>query len=326
MPLARRAVLAIAAGAAALSAASRAAWAQSYPTRPVRVVVPFAPGGPTDIFARLIVQKLSEQFGKQFYIENVGGASGSIGTAQVAKATPDGHTILFNVNSFAINPIFYDKVPYDPFRDFEPVTLAATNAVVFVINPSVPAKTVAELVALLKAGTVKYIFGSGGTGSVTHLVGAQFGLSLGLDATHVPFNGAGPAIAAAVAGHILMAFSSTPPAIAQISEGRLRAIAITGKARSPSLPDVPTMAEAGYPETKGDQWVGVFAPARTPKDIIAALHREIAKAVMSPDIRERFAALGFVPVGNSPEEFTALIKSDMETWSKVIRAGNLKPD
>lgn len=326
MKLSRRKLLYLAASAAALPAASRAAWAQSYPARPVRVVVPFAPGGPTDIFARLIVQKLSEQFGKQFYIENVGGASGSIGTAQVAKATPDGHTILFNVNSFAINPVFYDKVPYDPFRDFEPVTLAATNDVVFLINPSVPAKTVAELVALIKAGTVKYTFGSGGTGSVTHLVGAQFGLSLGLDATHVPFNGAGPAVAAAVAGHIPMAFSSTPPAIAQVSEGRLRAIAITGKTRSQSLPGVPTMAEAGYPETKGDQWVGVFAPAKTPKDIIAALNREIAKAVMSPDIRERFATLGFVPVGSSPEEFAALIKSDMETWGKVIRAGNLKPD
>lgn len=326
MKLPRRAFLHMAAGVAALSAASRAAWAQSYPARPVRVVVPFAPGGPTDIFARLIVQKLSEQFGKQFYIENVGGASGSIGTAQVARAAPDGHTILFNVNSFAINPIFYDKVPYDPFRDFEPVTLAATNDVVFLINPSVPAKTVAELVALIKAGTIKYTFGSGGTGSVTHLVGAQFGLSLGLDAIHVPFNGAGPAVAAAVAGHILMAFSSTPPAIAQVSEGRLRAIAITGKTRSQSLPDVPTMAEAGYPETKGDQWVGVFAPARTPKDIIAALNREIAKAVMSPDIRERFATLGFVPVGSSPEAFAALIKSDMETWGKVIRAGNLKPE
>jgi len=326
MMLSRRKFLHLAAGAAALPAGLPVAWAQSYPARPVRVVVPFAPGGPTDIFARLIVQKLSEQFGKQFYIENVAGASGSIGTAQVAKAAPDGHTILFNVNSFAINPIFYDKVPYDPFRDFEPVTLAATNHVVFVVNPSVPARTVAELVALIKTGRATYTFGSGGTGSVTHLVGTQFGLSLGFDTVHVPYNGAGPMIAACVAGHIPMAFSSTPPAIAQISEGRLRAIAITGKTRSQSLPDVPTMAEAGYPETKGDQWVGVLAPARTPKDIIAALNREIAKAMANADIQERFATLGFVPVGSSPEEFNALIKSDMDTWGKVIRAGNLKPE
>ena len=326
MKLPRRRFLLLAAGATALRAGSRAAWAQAYPARPVRVVVPFAPGGPTDIFARFIVQKLSEQLGKQFYIENVPGASGSIGTAQVAKAAPDGHTILFNVNSFAINPIFYDKVPYDPFKDFEPVTLAATNHVVFVTHPSLQAKTVADLVALIKAGGARFTFGSGGTGSVTHLVGAQFGLSLGFDVVHVPYNGAGPAIAAVVAGHIPMAFSSTPPAIAQISEGRLRALAVTGKARSPSLPDVPTMAEAGYPESKGDQWVGVLAPARTPRDIIVVLNREIAKALASPDIKERFAVLGFVPVGSSPEEFSSRIKSDMDTWAKVIRAGNLKPE
>src|SRR3954449_10892637 len=219
---------------AVLACGSRAAWSQAYPTRPVRVVVPFAPGGPTDIFARLIVQKLSEQLGKQFYIENVGGASGSIGTAQVARAAPDGYTILFNVNSFAINPVFFDKVLYDPFKDFEFVTLAARNDVVFVVNPSVPVNTVAEFVAFTKARDSRLTFGSGGTGSVTHLVGAQFGLSVGLDVVHIPYNGAGPAIAAAVAGHIPAAFSSTPPAIAHISDGRLRALAVTGKVRSPS--------------------------------------------------------------------------------------------
>ena len=326
MKLPRRKILHLAAGAAALVAAPRAAYSQAYPARSVRVVVPFAPGGPTDIFARLIVQKLSDQLGKQFYIENVGGASGSIGTAQVARAPPDGYTILFNVNSFAINPVFFDKVAYDPFRDFEFVTLAATNDVVFVVNPSVPAKTVAEFVALTKVRDSTLTFGSGGTGSVTHLVGAQFGLSVGLDVVHIPYNGAGPAIAAAVAGHIPAAFSSTPPAIAHIVDGRLRALAVTGKARSQSLPDVPTMAEAGYPEAKGDQWVGVFAPARTPKDIIVVLNREVAKALASADIKERFATLGFAPVGSSPEEFSALVKSDMEKWSKVIRAANLKPD
>jgi tripartite-type tricarboxylate transporter receptor subunit TctC len=325
MKLLRREVLHLA-GAAALLAAPRMAWSQAYPTRPVRVVVPFAPGGPTDIFARLIVQKLSEQFGKQFYMENVGGASGSIGTVQVAKATPDGYTILFNVNSFAINPIFFDKVAYDPFKDFEFVTLAARNDVVFAINPSLPAKTVAEFVAFTKAGDGRLTFSSGGTGSVTHLVGAQFGLSVGLDVVHVPYNGAGPAVAAAVAGHVPAVFSSMPPVVPHILEGRLRALAVTGGTRSPSLPDVPTMAEAGFAETKGDQWVGVFAPAKTPKDIVAVLNRELAKALASPDIKERFATIGFVPVGSSPEEFAALIKSDTENWSKVIRAGNLKPD
>jgi tripartite-type tricarboxylate transporter receptor subunit TctC len=322
----RRAFLHLAAGAVALTAPRRIAQAQSYPARPVRVVVPFAPGGPTDIFARLVVQKLGEQFGKQFYIENVGGASGSIGTAQVAKAAPDGHTILINVSSFAINPVFFGKVPYDPFRDFEPITLAATNDVVIVVHPSVQARTAAELFALIKAGGAKFAFSSGGTGAVTHLMGEQLKLSLGLDLVHVPYNGAGPAIAAVVAGHVPMSISSTPPATAHIAEGRLRAIAVTGKTRSQSLPDVPTMAEAGYPDTQGEQWVGVWAPARTPKDIIAVLNREIARALTSPDIKERFATMGFAPVGSSPEEFAALIRSDMDRWGQVIRAANLKPD
>src|SRR5437763_3596148 len=326
MTLPRRAFLHFAAGGAAFAAAHDTASAQSYPTRPVRVVVPFAPGGPTDIFARLIVQKLSEQLGKQFYIENVGGASGSIGTVQVAKAPPDGYTILFNVNSFAINPIFFDKVAYDPLKDFEFVTLAATNDVVFAVHPSVPAKTVAEFVAFAKSEGGRFTFSSGGAGSVTHLVGAQFGQSIGLEVIHVPYPGAGPAVAAAVANHVPAVFSSTPPVVPHILDGRLRALAVTGKARSPSLPDVPTMAEAGFAETKGDQWVGVFAPAKTPKEIVAVLRRELAKALASPDIRERFAQIGFTPVGSSPEEFAALIKSDTENWSKVIRAANLKPD
>jgi len=326
MKLPRRKFLGVVAGSAALAAGPRIAWTQSYPARPVRVVVPFAPGGPTDIFARLIVQKLSEQLGKQFYIENVAGASGSIGTAQVAKAPPDGHTILFNVSSFAINPVFFSKVPYDPFRDFEPITLAATNDVVIVVHPSVPARTIAELVALIKAGPAKFAFASGGTGAVTHLMGEQLKLSLGLDLVHIPYNGAGPAIAAVVAGHVPMAISSTPPASAHIADGRLRAIAVTGETRSQSLPDVPTMAEAGYPDTKGEQWVGVLAPAGTPKHIIAVLRREIARALASPDIKERFPALGFTTVGGSPEEFASLIRSDMDRWGKVIRAANLKPD
>jgi tripartite-type tricarboxylate transporter receptor subunit TctC len=307
-----------------LASGSRS-WAQSYPTRPVRVVVPFAPGGPTDIFARLIVQKLSEQLGKQFYIENVGGASGSIGTAQVAKAAPDGHTILLNVSSFAINPVFFAKVPYDAFKEFEPITLAATNDVVIVVHPSVTARTIGELIAQMKSGA-KFTFSSGGTGAVTHLLGEQLKQSLGLDLVHVPYNGAGPAIAAVVAGHVPLSVSSSPPAMPHIHEGRLRALAVSGKRRSLSLPGVPTMVEAGYTDMSGEQWIGALAPAGTPKDIVATLQREIAKAVASPDLKERFVALGFAPVGSTPEEFAAFIRSEMETWGKVIRAGNLKPD
>jgi len=311
--------------AGAVLASGSRGLAQSYPTRPVRVVVPFAPGGPTDIFARLIVQKLSDQLGKQFYIENVGGASGSIGTAQVAKAAPDGHTILLNVSSFAINPVFFAKVPYDPIREFEPITLAATNDVVIVVHPSVQARTMAELVALMKGGA-KLTFSSGGTGAVTHLLGEQLRLSLGIDFVHVPYSGAGPAIAAAVAGHVPVSISSSPPAMPHIADGRLCALAVSGKRRSLSLPDVPTMVEAGYTDMSGEQWIGALAPAGTPKEIVVLLQSEIAKAAASPDLKERFVSLGFAPVGNTPEEFAAFIRSEMETWSKVIRAGNLKPD
>ena len=311
--------------ACAVLASGSRGLAQAYPTRPVRVVVPFAPGGPTDIFARLIVQKLSDQLGKQFYIENVPGASGSIGTAQVAKAAPDGHTILLNVSSFAINPVFFAKVPYDPIREFEPITLAATNDVVIVAHPSVTARTMAELIAQMKGGA-KFTFSSGGTGAVTHLLGEQLKQSLGIDLVHVPYNGAGPAIAAAVAGHVPLSISSSPPAMPHIAEGRLRALAVSGKRRSLSLPDVPTMVEAGYTDMSGEQWIGVLAPAGTPKEIVVLLQREIAKAAASPDLKERFVSLGFVPVGNTPEEFAAFIRSEMETWEKVIRAGNLKPD
>jgi tripartite-type tricarboxylate transporter receptor subunit TctC len=323
MKLPRRAFLS---ACAVLACGSRLASAQAYPARSVRVVVPFAPGGPTDICARLIVQKLSEQLGKQFYIENVGGASGSIGTVQVAKAPPDGYTILFNVNSFVINPIFFEKVAYDPFKDFEFITLAARNDVVFSVHPSVPAKTVAEFVTYARANGNRFTFSSGGAGSVTHLVGAQFGQSVGLEVVHVPYPGAGPAVAAALANHVPAVFSSMPTVVPHITQGTLRALAVTGKARSPSLPDVPTMAEAGFAETKGDQWVGVFAPAKTPKEAIVVLNHEIAKALAYPDVKERFATVGFIPVGNSPEEFAALLKSDSENWSNVIRAGNLKPD
>ena len=311
--------------AGAVLASGSRGLAQAYPTRPVRVVVPFAPGGPTDIFARLIVQKLSDQLGKQFFIENVGGASGSIGTAQVAKAPPDGHTILLNVSSFAINPVFFAKVPYDPIREFEPITLAATNDVVIVAHPSVTARTIGEIIAQMKGGA-KFTFSSGGTGAVTHLLGEQLKQSLGIDLVHVPYNGAGPAIAAAVAGHVPLSISSSPPAMPHITEGRLRALAVSGKRRSLSLPDVPTMVEAGFTDMSGEQWVGALAPAGTPKEIVALLQREIAKAAASPDLKERFVALGFAPVGSTPEEFAAFIRSEMETWEKVIRAGNLKPD
>ena len=326
MKLPRRRVLHLAAGAAALPAVSRIAWSQTYPTRPVRAIVAFAPGGVTDTFARLMAQKLSEHLGKQFYVENITGATGNIGTGQAAKGAPDGYTLLFAFSSYVVNPTLFDKVPYDPYKDFEPVTLAVTSTTVVAVHPSVPAKTIKDLVALVRANPGKYSYSSAGAGTQAHLAGEQFRLSLGLDLVHIPFNGGGPAIAAVVGGHTPIGFSSPAASIPQIKEGNVRALAITSKRRSQILPDVPTMAEAGYPEIEGDSWVGVLVPAGTPKDIISLLNHEIVKIIALPDMKARLGELGYDPVGSTPEEFAARIKVEIEMWRKVIRAAKIKAE
>jgi tripartite-type tricarboxylate transporter receptor subunit TctC len=325
MKLPRRQFLHLAAGAAALPAVLRIAWAQAYPARPVRVIVPFAPGGTTDIFARLAAQKLSEQLGKQFYVENIPGASGNIGTGQAARAAPDGYTVLFAFSSHVVNPTLFDKIPYDPNKDFEPVTLAVVSTTVLTVNPSVPAKTVKDLVSLIRANPGKYNFASPGAGTQAHLAGEQFRMSLALDLVHVPYNGAGPSVASVVAGHSPIGFSTLASAGPYIAAGTLRALAITSKMRSKIQPDLPTMTEAGYPDIEGDSWVGVLIPAGTPKDIGMLLHREIIKIIALPDMKERLTTIGFDLVASTPEEFAMRIKAEIETWGKVIRAGNIKP-
>jgi tripartite-type tricarboxylate transporter receptor subunit TctC len=326
MNLPRRRFLQVAAGAA-LPAASRIAGAQTYPTRRVRVIVPFGTGGPTDVFARLVTQKLSERLGKQFYVENIPGAAGNIGTGQAARAAPDGHTILITVNTYVINPSFFAKVPYDPYKSFEPVTLAVASTNVLVVNSSVPAKTVKELIGLIRASPGKYNFASGGVGTPDYLAGENLRLSLGLDIAQVPYSGGGPATAAVVAGHVpigtSLAFAAAAP---HIQAGNLRALAVMSETRSQSLPDVPTMAEAGYPEIKADNWVGVLMPAGTPKEIITLLHREIARIIALADMKERLAAQGFEPVASTPEQFAEQIKIDFEAWAKVIRAAGIKAE
>jgi tripartite-type tricarboxylate transporter receptor subunit TctC len=269
MKLPRCKFLRLAAGAAALAIVPHVAKAEAYPSRPVRAVVAFAPGGVTDTFARLMAQKLTEQLGKQVYIENIAGASGNIGTGQVAKAAPDGYTILFAFSSHVVNPTLFARVPYDPIKDFNPVTLAVASTTVITVNPSVPAKTVKELVDLIKANPGKFSFGSAGAGTQAHLAGEQFRLSLGLDLVHVPFAGGGPAVAAVVAGHTPISFVSPQAAMQHVREGTVRALAVTSKRRSQVLPDVPTMTEAGYPQIEGDGWVGMLVPAGTPGEIIA---------------------------------------------------------
>jgi tripartite-type tricarboxylate transporter receptor subunit TctC len=324
MSLLRRQFLQLAAGTAVMPAFSTIAASQTYPVRPVRVLVPYAPAGPSDILARIVSQKLSERLGKQFYVENVGGAGGNIGMGQGARATPDGYTVLVVPPNIVVNPAMYDSVPYDPYRDFDPVTVAVSSPTVLTVHPSLPVQTVKEMVDLIKSSPGRFSFASPGTGTPPHLIGEQFRQSLDLDLVHVPFNSAGLAVGATLAGHTPIAFTSLPPAVPQIRDGKLRALAVTSNMRSQALPDVPSMAEAGYPEVVGEGWFAFIVPARTPKDIIALLQREIVAIVSLPDITEKMAELGFEAVGDTPDEAAALFKSESAKWAKVIRAANIK--
>jgi tripartite-type tricarboxylate transporter receptor subunit TctC len=315
-----------AAGAAAFPALPRIARAQNnYPARPVRIIVPFAPGGVTDTFARLIAQKLSEQLGNRFYAENITGASGNLGTGQVAKAAPDGYTLLNAFSSLVVNPtLFSQQVTYDVNKDFAPVTLAVASTTTLVIHPSVPAKTVSELIGLIRANPAKYNYASAGTGTQNHLAGEQFRMACGVDLVHVPFTGGAPAVAAVLGNHTPIGFVSPQASMQHVRAGTVRALAVTSKTRSQILPDVPTMTEAGYPDIDGDSWVGILAPAGTPADIVALLHREIVKALALPETKEQLATLGYDLVASTPEQFAARIKFEIDLWAKVIRAANIR--
>jgi tripartite-type tricarboxylate transporter receptor subunit TctC len=324
LPAAALCAALLATGLAQAQPAGTANPANGYPNRPVRVIVPFAPGGVTDVMGRLLAQKLSENLGQQFYIENHAGAGGNIGTATAAAQRPDGYTIVVTSSSYVVNPSLHAKVPYDPEKDLVPITISGASPNILVVNPTVPAKSVKEFVEFIKAAPGQHNFASAGTGTTPHLSGELFRLSLGLDLVHVPFNGAGPALQSVVANHTPIAFTSLPSAVALVKAGTLRGLASTSAQRSSALPDVPTMAEAGFSGQEAETLLLVLTPTGTPPEIIALLHRQIAQIVALPDIRERFETLGFEPLASSPDASARRIKEELARWAKVIRDAKIE--
>lgn len=300
--------------------------AETYPKQPVRVVVGFTPGGPTDVVARLVSDKLSARLGKQFYVLNQPGAGSNTASGAVAAAPADGHTLLVVSTGFIINPHLFTKVPYDPVKDFAPVTVIAISPNLISVHPSVPATSLQELIALIKANPGKYSFAAPGTGSTPHLSGELFRQAQGLDLVTVQFSGAGQAIQSTVGGHTPIVFSSVPPAAPQVKDGLLRALAVTSAQRIKSLPDVPTIGEAGISDQEGYTLTGILAPAGTPREIVELLHREIAALVELPDVSQSLENLGFEIAVKGPEEFSQRIKSEGEKWGAIIRSAKLKQE
>ena len=312
--------------AAALTAAP-AALAQTYPTKTVRMIVAFPPGGTTDILARATAQKLTEAFGQQVVIDNRPGAGGNIGTELVARSPADGYTLLASPGStLTSNPAVYAKVPFDTVRDFAPVTIIAEVPNVLIVHPSLPVKTVKELIALAKTRPGQLAYASTGAGQSTHLSAELFKQMARVDMIHVPYKGSAPALTDMVAGQVTVMFDNMPSCLPFVKAGRLKAIAVTSTKRSPTTPELPTVAEAALPGFDVTVWFSVLAPANTPRDIVARLNGEIVKALKAPDMRERLSQQGAEPVGNTPEEFSAVIKRDLAKWSKLVKDANIRLD
>ena len=323
MNLNRRLCLSLTAAALVQPARS---FAQAWANRPVRLLVPYAPGGPTDILARLIAPLLSDRLGQPVLVENVPGAGGNIGMAQGAKATPDGHTVTVVAPNIVVNPSLYARAGYDPYADFAPVTIAVRTAVVVSVHPSVPATTLQELVALVKAQPGRHSYASPGGGTPPHLVAEQLRLGLGLDLVHIPYSSAGQAVAAALGNQVPIVFSSIPPALAHVAAGKLRALAVTGTTRTSELASTPTMAEAGHGNVDGEGWFAFVVPAATPKDVVTTLYRALSQAMDNPAVRARLPGLGFEPVMSTPEASAARLRSEGEKWARVIRTAGIKAE
>jgi len=300
--------------------------APGWPTRPLQILVPYAPGGPTDILARLVAPVLGQRLGQPVVVTNAGGAGGNIGMAQGARAAPDGYTVTVVAPNIVTNPALYRTPGYDPFADFAPVTIAVRSAVVVSVHPSVPAKTLEELIALVKAQPGRHAYASPGGGTPPHLVAEQLRLGLGLDLAHIPYSSAGQAVSAALSGQVPIVFSSTPPAIAHITAGTLRGLAVTGSSRTKELPSTPTMAEAGQGAVDGEGWFGFVVPAATPKETIALLYRALSEAIESPAVQARLPALGFETLLTAPEASAARLRFEGEKWGRIIRTAGIKAE
>ena len=305
---------------------SGSAIAQSeYPSRPVRIVVPSPPGGGTDIVARVLAQHFAKSFGQQFFVENKPGAGNMIGIEAVARSAPDGYTLLMTASTLALNSVLFKKVPYDPVRDFAPITLTATAPNVLLVHPSVPAQSLAEFIALAKAKPGALSYGTPGIGTSPHLSMELLKSMAGIDLQHVPYKGTAAAVTDVIGGQIAATFSNALTAKPQVDAGRVRALAITGPRRIEALPGVPPVAEAGVPGYEAMQWYGLLAPAGTPAAIIERLNAEALKALRSVEMKERLAADGAEPLGGSPAEFAALIRRELDKWTRVARAAGIEP-
>jgi tripartite-type tricarboxylate transporter receptor subunit TctC len=297
---------------------SGSAFAQQYPTKPVKIIIPFAAGGVTDIAGRLIAQKLSERLGQQFYIENQGGAGGNLGMSAAARSSGDGYTILLSSSSIVVNPSLYSKIPFDAEKDFIPVTKAGASPNAWLVNPAFPAKTMKEMIDLIKAEPGKHSVASPGAGTTPSLSIEMLKLQLGLDFVTVPFPGGGPSTQSVLAGHTPISCGALGNAVNLIKEGKLRALAITSRKRSAAMPEIPTMEEIGFKGQEAETMQGVFVPAGTPKPIVDLLQREIAAIVKLPEIRDRLISLGVEPEGDTSAEFTGYINAEIAKWKKVI--------